>query len=292
MEHAEKEIQALIALLDDSDSEVVDHVAKRLFSYGPQVISKLEDAYASIPDALTQERIESIIHHIQLASVEKDLQSWIAQDSDNLLKGLLIISRHQYPEMDEAAVTGQIHKIQKDIWLGLNHYLSPLEQMNVVNQVLFNQWNMLGINDIAQDLKYSYIHNALSSNKGNHFTLGLLYLILCQKLDMPVYGVCLSSHFILTRTKEYILDFTDTESLRESVLFYINPFNKGLVFGEKEISAYLNKVDIPEEEKFFLPASNIAVLREYVCWLQKLFYKPADKWKADDLEILKKILAV
>lgn len=290
MEHVDKEIQALIALLDDSDAEVFDHVAQRLFSYGPQVISKLEDAYATIPDALTQERIENIIHQIQFSSVEKDLQNWMQRDSDDLLKGLLIISRHQYPEIDEAAFTGQIHKIQKDIWLGLNNYLSPLEQINVVNQVLFNQMNFTGSNDPGQDLKYSYMNNVLSDNKGNHFTLGLLYLILCQQLEMPVYGVCLSSHFILTRTKEYIADFTDMQFMRENVLFYINPYNKGLAFGEKEITAYLNKVDIQAEEKFFLPASNITVLREYTIWLQKLFNKPADKWKIDDLEVLKNIL--
>lgn len=113
MDAAEKEIQALIALLDDSDNEVFDHVAQRLFSYGPQVISKLEDAYTSIPDQLAQERIEGIIKHIQFTTVEKDFKDWIRSDSDDLLKGTLIINRHRYPELDEAEITAKIQKIKK-----------------------------------------------------------------------------------------------------------------------------------------------------------------------------------
>lgn len=58
------EIQALIALLDDSDPEVFDHVAARLLSYGPMVIDQLEDAYTSISNPVMQERIEDIIHQI------------------------------------------------------------------------------------------------------------------------------------------------------------------------------------------------------------------------------------
>ncbi|MBK7109953.1 MAG: transglutaminase-like domain-containing protein [Chitinophagales bacterium] len=290
MDAAEKEIQALIALLDDSDNEVFDHVAQRLFSYGPQVISKLEDAYTSIPDQLAQERIEGIIKHIQFTTVEKDFKDWIRSDSDDLLKGTLIINRHRYPELDEAEITAKIQKIKKDIWLGLNNYLSPLEQVNVVNQVLFNQMGFSGNIDPAADLPLSYFHNVLDKNKGNHFSLGLLYLILCQQLEMPVYGVCLASHFILTRCKEYIIDFTDMESLRSDVLFYINPYNKGLAFGEKEITVYLNKVDMLADEKYFLPASNKTVLREYLSWLQNLYVKSNEKNNAFELDNLKALL--
>lgn len=290
MDAADKEIQALIALLDDSDNEVFDHVAQRLYSYGPQIIGKLEDAYTTIPDRLTLERIEGIIKHIQFTSVEKDFRNWILSGSDDLLKGVLIINRHRYPELNESEIIAQIHKIRKDIWLGLNHYLSPLEQVNVVNRVLFGQMQFTGNADPAEDLFLSYFHKMLDKQKGNHFSIGLLYLILCQQLEMPVYGVCLTSHFILTRCKEYIIDFSDSESMRREVLFYINPFNKGLAFGEKEITAYLNKVDIAADQKYFLPASNKAVLNEYLTVLQNLYVKSGEKNYMHELDALKMLL--
>ena len=86
----ESEIAALIALLDDNDQEVFDHVSARLIALGPMVIEKLEDAYTTIPNPVMQERIEELIHHIQFLRVEQDLQIWAANDNNELLKGLLI----------------------------------------------------------------------------------------------------------------------------------------------------------------------------------------------------------
>ncbi len=284
------QIQALISLLDDDDPEVVDHVTEKLLSYGPMVIDQLEDAYTSVPDAVTQERIEEIIHKIQFISVERDLKDWMEHESADLLKGLLIITRHQYPDLDEEKIVKSVSRIQKDIWIGINNYLSPLEQMNVVNQTIFSQYQFLGLQNNDDEIRYCYINNMLDAFKGNHFSIGLLYLALCQQLDLPVYGVRLSNHFILARTKDYITDFTDSEFNKEEILFYINPYNKGLVFSDREITSYIKKLNIEPAEQFFLPASNPDVLKEYIQYLMRLYDKPADAWKVEDLRRLEEIL--
>lgn len=285
----EQEIQALIALLDDTDNEVIDHVANKLLSLGPLVIDKLEDAYTSAPDPLMQERIENIIHQIQFDTVEKDMEEWCKNDSDDLLNGVLIVTRHQYPDLNEDKIRKYLSRIKKDIWIGLNNYLSPLEQMNVVNQTIFGHHNVLGNNNSDQEQRISYLNNVVDTGKGNHFSLALLYLILCQQLEMPVYGVCLTSHFILARTKDYIADFNAPE-VKNDILFYINPFNKGLAFSEREINIYLKKLDLEPSDKYYLPASNKTVLKEYIDFLITLYKKPDEKWKADDLHHLRSIL--
>ncbi len=287
----ESEIAALIALLDDNDQEVFDHVSARLIALGPMVIEKLEDAYTTIPNPVMQERIEELIHHIQFLRVEQDLQIWAANDNNELLKGLLIVTRHQYPELDEDKLLKTISRIQKDIWIGINNYLSPLEQMNVVNQTLFSHYQFLGLNNDDDEMRYMYLNIVVDAFKGNHFSIGLLYLCLCQQLDLPVYGVCLSSHFILARTREFISDFDDREAAKNEVLFYINPYNKGLAFSEKEINIFLNKIGAQPNDKYFAPASNKQVLLEYVQYLIQLIKKPADQYKADDLRRLEDILA-
>ncbi len=286
----ESEIKALIALLDDSDPEVFDHVAARLLSYGPMVIDQLEDAYTTIPNPLMQERIEDIIHQIQFVGVSADLTKWAAQDNGDLLTGMLIITRHQYPELNEEQIRTTFARIQKDIWIGINTYLSPLEQMNVVNQSLFSQYGFTGLQQGDDESRFAYLNNVLDAFKGNHFALGLLYLALCQQLDMPVYGVCLSTHFILARTKDYITDFTQREENRADILFYINPYNKGLAFGDREIHTYLKRMQIQDEDKYFIPASNKEVLAEYVRHLITFIKKPSDSYKVEDLRDLEDIL--
>ncbi len=280
------EIAALISLLDDNDPEVFDHVAEKLLSLGPVVIDKLEDAYTSIPNPVMQERIEEIIHKIQFSEVEKDFEQWVQFESTDLLKGIMIVTRHQYAELDEEQLLKTISRIQKDIWIGINSYLSPLEQMNVVNQALFSHYQFLGLQNNDDELRYMYLNNVLDAFKGNHFSIGLLYLVLCQQLDLPVYGVRLNTHFILVRTKDYITDFEDIENNKEEVLFYINPYNKGLAFSDREIKNYLQKLDIEASDKYFLPASNKDIIKEYIQYLMRLHDKPNDQWKLDDLRKL------
>ena len=280
------EIAALISLLDDNDPEVFDHVAEKLLSLGPVVIDKLEDAYTSIPNPVMQERIEEIIHKIQFSEVEKDFEQWVQFESTDLLKGIMIVTRHQYAELDEEQLLKTISRIQKDIWIGINSYLSPLEQMNVVNQALFSHYQFTGLQNNDDELRYMYLNNVLDAFKGNHFSIGLLYLVLCQQLDLPVYGVRLNTHFILVRTKDYITDFEDIENNKEEVLFYINPYNKGLAFSDREIKNYLQKLDIEANDKYFLPASNKDIIKEYIQYLMRLHDKPSDQWKVDDLRKL------
>jgi len=287
---SESEIAALIALLDDNDKEVFENVSARLIALGPMVIEKLEDAYTTIPNTTLQERIEELIHHIQFTLVEKDLADWAQHDNNDLLRGVLIITRHQYPELDEEKLLKTISRIQKDIWIGINNYLSPLEQMNVVNQTLFSHYQFLPLSNDDDEMRYMYINNLVDAFKGNHFAIGILYLSLCQQLDLPVYGVCLSAHFILARTKDFINDFSDRANNRSDVLFYINPYNKGLVFSEKEINIYLKKIGAQPSDKYFAPSSNRQVLLEYVQYLINLIKKPADQYKVEDLRRLEEIL--
>ena len=288
--NSESEIQALIALLDDSDPEVFDHVAARLISYGPMVIDQLEDAYTTIPNPVMQERIEDLIHRIQFVGVQEELSAWARQENGDLLTGWLIINRHQYPDLDEEAIRTTIARIHKDIWIGINTYLSPLEQMNVVNQSIFSQYGFAGLQQQDDEQRFAYINNMLDAFKGNHFAIGLLYLALCQQLDMPVYGVCLSAHFVLARTKDYIVDFNLQEENRQDILFYINPYNKGLAFGEREIYTYLKRLQLAEDNKYFVPASNRQVLAEYVRHLMRFIKKPSEQYKMDDLQTLEEIL--
>ncbi|MFI5172418.1 MAG: transglutaminase-like domain-containing protein, partial [Chitinophagales bacterium] len=253
-------------------------------------IDKLEDAYTTIPNPVMQERIEELIHKIQFITVEKDFTHWLEFESSDLLKGIIIVTRHQYPDLDEEKMMITITRIQKDIWIGINSYLSPLEQMNVVNQTLFSNYQFLRLQNTDDELRYVYLNNMLESFKGNHFSLGLLYLALCQQLDLPVYGVALSTHFILARTKDFIIDFDDHETNKKEVLFYINPYNKGLAFSEREINIYLKKLDIEPSEKYFLPASNKAVIKEYIRYLIRLYTKPTDNWKVEDLRRLDSLI--
>ncbi|HNP49964.1 MAG TPA: hypothetical protein PKL85_14060, partial [Bacteroidia bacterium] len=70
------EVDALIRLLDDSDTEIYQHIEDKLIHYGKDVIPILESAWSSSMDAIMQQRIEAIIHKIQFEDLQHELRVW------------------------------------------------------------------------------------------------------------------------------------------------------------------------------------------------------------------------
>src|SRR6185436_17198824 len=98
------EIDALIRLLDDNDTEIFEQIRSRLIDLGKDVIPMLENAWSKSMDALMQQRIESIIHRIQLSALQNEIRSWIEKGCVDLVKGALLIARYQYPDLDEKSI--------------------------------------------------------------------------------------------------------------------------------------------------------------------------------------------
>src|SRR5438477_6199131 len=104
------ELNALIRLIDDTDKEVFTEIEKRLIEIGQEAIPELEVAWGHSLDLILQQRIENIIHKIQLEQLTRDLKTWYEKDRDNLLNGALIIARYQYPDLNESKVHKKIEK--------------------------------------------------------------------------------------------------------------------------------------------------------------------------------------
>lgn len=70
------EVLALISLLDDTDTDIINHVQEKLLNLGKEVIPSLEKAWSQAFDPVKQERIESLIHKIQFDGLLEELKNW------------------------------------------------------------------------------------------------------------------------------------------------------------------------------------------------------------------------
>ena len=133
----EKDITALISLLDDPDDEIFSHIREKLLSYGSPVIPFLEREWEKSFESVIQTRIENIIHHIQFNDTFLNLKKWVESGGKDLLSGIILIARYQYPDLDEASILKQIERIKHDAWLELNPNLTALEKVRVLNHIIF-----------------------------------------------------------------------------------------------------------------------------------------------------------
>ena len=253
------EVKSLIRLLDDPDGEIFDHVHEKLLSLGPAAVEYLESAWEEAFDPIQQERIANLVHEIQFGIVKKDLQLWHQGGAFDLLQGVLIINRYQYPDLDEQKVINQVEAIKRDIWIQMMYEASPAEQIKLINHVFYSIYGFSGNTTNHQDPQNSYISQVLETKRGNQISLAIIYSIIAQKLDIPVYGVNLPQHFILA-----YLDETMQSEFEGGILFYINAFNKGFIFGRRDVDMFLKQLNLKFDKQFYEPCSNTDIIKRVI----------------------------
>jgi regulator of sirC expression with transglutaminase-like and TPR domain len=279
------EIYALVKLLDDPDPEIFEHVEKRLVEQGNDVIEYLENVWETAPDVVLQQRIENVVHQIQFNAVKEDLNLWYQSGAFDLLKGALIVNRYQYPDLDEQKMINLIEEIKREIWLNLQYEMSSIEKVKLINHIFYNVYGFRGNTTNHTDPQNSYISQVLESKRGNQISLALIYSTLAQKLDIPIYGVNLPQHFILG-----YLDESKREEQEFGVLFYINAFNKGAIFGKHDVDQFLRQLQLEPLPGFYTPCSNVEIIRRIIRNLISSYENLGATEKALELKELQNIL--
>ena len=124
----------------------------------------------------------------------------------------------------------------------------------------------------------------LTSLKANQISLAIIYSIIAQKLDIPVYGVNLPQHFILA-----YVDETLDEGFDNQVLFYINAFNKGFIFGRQDVDAFLKQLNLRPDMRFYAPCSNSDIIQRIIRNLISAYENAGADDKVKELETLLEI---
>lgn len=281
----DKEIASLIRLLDDPDTEVFEHVHERLKSYGNEVIEYLENAWEGAFDPTLQDRIANLVHEIQFSGLKKELQLWHMSGAFDLLQGALIINKYQYPDLDDQKVINQLEAIKRDIWVQMTNEGSPADHIKLINHVLYNIHGFSGNTTNHKDPQNSYLSQVLETKKGNQISLAIIYSVIAQKLDIPVYGVNLPQHFILA-----YMDETMESEFDSGVLFYINAFNKGFIFGRRDVDMFLKQLNLKSEKQFYEPCSNTEIAKRILRNLISAYEQLGSLDKVKELTQLLEIL--
>jgi len=280
-----KEIQALLNLLDDPDKEVFNEVTKKIFLYGSQIIPHLESAWENTMEPETQKRIENLIHQIQLKDLRAELEQWKRQDEKDLLAGWILVSKYYYPELNEDKIKLEINRIRKDIWLEINDDLTAPEQIKVFNHFFYDVFGFTGDLDSYNDPHNCYINKILETRKGNPLSLGMLYLIIAESLDMPVRGVDLPEHFVLAYTAK-ALNPDDLDKENINVLFYINAFSKGNIFSQQEAEWFLQQLSLESDPDNLRICSKSEIMSRLLMDLITSYEKTNELAKAKELKSL------
>lgn len=269
----EKEIKALISLLDDQDRQVSDHVEQKIRSLGTQAIPFLEKEWESTLNPDVQSRIENLIHDLQLVLLKERLTEWYNSPEKDLLTGMWIVATIQYPDLELQKLKQELEQIHYDVWLTFSDGMTVMDRIKALNSVLFSKLRFGANTRNFHSPSNSMINAVLESKKGNPITLCVIYLLVANKLKLPVYGVNLPNMFMLL--------YRD-----ENHDFYINAFNRGLIFSRKDLENYIVEIQLTPQSSFFEPCTNDEIIRRSLRNLVMAFDKLGEHARAEEVKTL------
>ncbi len=276
-----KEISALLHLIDDPDEEVFDAVSKKIVDYGKPIIPNLEHLWETTPDEPIQERIELLIHRLHYRDLVEDFRQWNLSGHHDLMLGAMLASKFQYPELSTTPVLQEIEKIRRNIWLELNNYLTPLEQINIVTSILYSYYGLKGGETNYKEPNEFLLHKTLEAKRGNQIGNGILYLLLCELLDIPVRAINIPKQFIIA----YFKPGYSEENLPNPVNkieFFIDPAS-GQVFTHQDVESYFKRISVPPVGSYFKPQKNRQVIRQLLEEFSKCFDNEKEMFKQKEL---------
>jgi regulator of sirC expression with transglutaminase-like and TPR domain len=277
-----EEIQALLQLLDDPNVEVNQTVSTRILEQGPTILPDLEAAWEGSMDPMHQDRIINLIQEIQTQYNHNQLQKWVRTEQNDLMKGVFLISRYQYPDLEMKELEISLDRIKKDVWLELNNNLTALEKVRILNHIIYDVHGFTKNTKNFYSPQNSFINQVLETGKGNPISLAVVYSIIAQRLNLPIFGVNLPKNFILAY-KDVLVP--------EDILFYINPYNRGAVLGRREIEYFLKQQKIEPQEFHFRPCSNLDILVRVLQNLINAYHKSGYREKANLFEGVLKMIS-
>lgn len=269
----EKELKALVSLLDDDDKQIVSHIEEKILSLGTTVIPYLEREWETNFNPHVQKRIEDLVHTLQYELVKERLKAWHEKPAHDLLEGMWIVATYQYPDLELEKLKQELEQIYYEAWLELKPDMYPLDQVKVLNGVLFSKLRFGANSKNFHSPGNSMINVVLETRKGNPITLCVIYMLVAQKLKLPIHGVNLPNLFILT--------YKDPNQV-----FYINAFNKGLIFSRQDIENYIHELHLVPQPSFFEPCDSLEIVRRTLRNLVMSFEKMGEHAKAEEVKLL------
>jgi hypothetical protein len=283
-----KEISALFHLIDDPDEEVFNAISEKIVDYGKPIIPNLEHLWETTPDGYALERIELLIHKLHYRDLTEDVRQWNVSGHHDLILGSLLVSKFQYPELSTTPVLQEIEKVRRNIWLELNNYLTPLEQINIVTSILYSYYGLKGSEINYKEPNEFLLHKTLEAKRGNQLSNGILYLLLCELLDIPVRAINLPRQFILGYFKPGYSDENLVNPMQK-IEFFIDP-TTGQVFTHQDVESYFKRIAVPPVDAYFRPRKNKKVIQHLLEELAKCFTTDKDEYKQKELMALASLL--
>ncbi|HOE38638.1 MAG TPA: transglutaminase family protein [Bacteroidales bacterium] len=234
-------ITSLLKLLEDPDEKVFSIVKDKIVSYGELFKIYLENYHALSSNDLALQRSEDILDEIFWKSFETKFIEYLTNTKANFSEGVFLLEKFFNRDIDIKELNDKYEKIKTSVWLEISEYLTNIEKISVLNTVIFKElgFNKLKTKEIKPDaLSITY---CISNKKFLAPNITVLYCMLANNLQIPIFPINLPGLFVLCYCNEDIQpDIFNKDS--NNIIFFLYPNEGGAVIPKDIASNYLEKL--------------------------------------------------
>lgn len=276
-----EELGYLIKLIDDESDFVYSNVKEKLISYGSESVNFLNNN-ADFSNPLISQRVNEIFSMINFKSIQEKFEELKSKNNNELLEeAIFLIASYGYPDISidnyKMIIDKMALDIEREIYEQGFMNNSAIDIINLINGYLFDDKGFSGNSDDYYDPDNSYINKVIDRKTGIPVSISILYILIAKRINIPIFGVNLPSHFIIK--------YQDSKEE-----FFIDPFNKGIVISKDEVLQFLDKLGMDEDEFNHIPYLKIAEDREIIfrvlANLINIYTKEGNDLKVTQLRVL------
>jgi regulator of sirC expression with transglutaminase-like and TPR domain len=241
------EKEALLSLLDDPSPLVRRALIARFAHHGVAAAALLQEVAHGSNRPLAR-HAAWFIEELKLSDPINEFRCFIRSLNYELETGSLLLARTLRPDLDVAACRAELDEIAARCRELISEPSTTREKCRVMNRVLFHEWGFRGNSEQYTDPLNSFIDQVLSRRKGIPISLSILFLLVAERLGLPLEPVGLPGHFVVG-------------CYADDAPFFIDPFDQGLFRDTDEVIALLRANHVAPKPSDLAPTT----VREVLC---------------------------
>lgn len=250
---------ALVTLLADEDP----HIARRI----RELILSREDSpqkwlgrYRLADDPLARRRVNELLDTLARRDADHRFIAFCLRHGEDLdiEEGAWLLAATTYPTISIDGYRALLDYHADILSERIGHISEPRRLLGIINRYIFEELHFTGNEQDYYDPENSYLNAVMDRRTGNPISLGLIYLMVCQRLQLPVVGVGLPGHFLCrlqTASRE----------------LYIDTFRGGLLLTKADCIHYLVHSNYSLREEYLGPMSPRRMLMRVIGNLQQIY---------------------
>lgn len=273
---SKSEIQSLLVLMDDPDPFVQQSVNKRFVELGENVVPLLDEYRVDLKQGEEKARVNELIHTLTFEGLQTDfadaLENGIKNRKD-LESIVFMLSRFARPTIDTKHYKKKLDHFAEMVAPSVRYKLDERKKAKKLFKFVFEDLSFSGDQQDYHNPENCFLDSVIDRRKGLPISLSMIAMFIARRLDLPVFGVNMPIHFMLTYIGE-----------REE--FLVDPFDNGAVVSYDQCYFFLKKNNIDPKPEYFQMASDLDILMRTIRNLIQSYERKEQLEKVEDLKRL------